>query len=230
MDSSFIEKNVALLRKLRMLNIEINNAVSSDLSGVRQLYLIKKDNLQKKKDGINLKIENVKKEIEVENRKINEFNDVIKSSEVITEDDLEVLKLKIKLSEKKISEYEGNLKEYDREIEGVDNSITSLSNLFRGYDDVSLNKNNESTVVIDLYKSINYIKEMLNNAVLCKYNQIVEDFEKNSYKYPVAAVVNGFCENCNIAVPLQTEIDVLKLRDYIMCEICGCFLVDVVKV
>ena len=229
MDSSFVEKNVLLLRKLRMLNIEINNTLSSDLSGIRQLYIMKKEKLLEEKEGIVLKSENVKKAIEAENRKIYEFNNLIKTNDSISEDDLEVLKLKIMLSEKKISGYEKDLIEYDKDIEGINNSILKLSNLFNVDDSDKFAENNENAVVVDLYKSVNYIKEMLNSGVLCKYNQIAENFEKNMYKYPVAAIVNGFCENCNIAVPLQSEIDVLKLKDYIMCEICGCFLVDVIK-
>ena len=47
--------------------------------------------------------------------------------------------------------------------------------------------------------------------------------------FPVGVIVDGFCENCNIKVCLQREIDILNMNKFVMCDMCGCFLVDVIK-
>ena len=225
----FIEKNIGTLRKLRLLNIEINNILCSDLSGIRQLYFVRKEKLQKGKDELVSEIGKLNADIENENSKISDYNRKLSSSSSASEDDVEILNLKIQLAKKKSSEYEMKLKNLNKELEGYDKNIDSLCSIFKKYDSDKLDEDKDNSVIVELYKSVNYMKELLNNDVLIKYNQISEDFEKNSFKYPVAAVVNGFCENCNILVPTQTEIDILKMDDFIMCETCGCFLVDVIK-
>ena len=48
-------------------------------------------------------------------------------------------------------------------------------------------------------------------------------------KFLACYIVDGFCENCNIKVCLQREIDILNMNKFVMCDMCGCFLVDVIK-
>lgn len=229
MKDDFVEMNIGGLRKLRLLNIEINKMLCSDLSGIKKLYFLKKDRLQKKKEGFIFQIDQIKADIDGERKKIDEFTRDLNNVSGGDEDAVEVLKLKIKLSEKKISEYESMLSVNKAELASCDKDIMNLNNLFKAYDNDNFYENKDNSVLVELFKSVNYVKSILNSDILAKYNVIFDNFEKNSYKYPVAAVVNGFCENCNIAVPLQTEIDIIRMGTFIMCETCGCFLVDVIK-
>ena len=52
------------------------------------------------------------------------------------------------------------------------------------------------------------------------------NFKAKKLRYVVANIVDGFCENCCIDVPLYQKDLILDKSEFVMCNTCGCFLVN----
>ena len=238
-----VKNNTEILKKIRLLNIEVNkliyNNIQSDES--ESGYMVSKRELENKRDLFNVDIKDIEQSIEEENKNIKELGDEIdnilknkKNSKNLNQEEiqekLDILDLKIKLSKKKEGEYKDKLKDLQKQVEDVCKELDFLEKTYNKEMGILSEKSKQQNEkYIELNKTINYTLDLLNNNIRSKYENIMYFIKKMWNGFPVGVIIDGFCENCNIKVCLQREIDILNMNKFVMCDMCGCFLVDVIK-
>ena len=242
MENPLIKNNVEILKKIRLLNIEISKLLYSNLeqNDTESDYLLNKTELENKKKVIDEDKKNIEASIDDEQNNINntskEIDDILSSNKKNnitseeTQEKLDILDLKIKLSKKRIDEYKKKVSDLENTKNDIDKELEFLNNTYnKELLKLSDKTRLENEKYIEINKTINYTLDLLNNNVRSKYENIMFFIKKMWNGFPVGVVKNGFCENCNIKVCLQKEVDILNMNNFVMCDMCGCFLVDVVK-
>ena len=242
MINPLVKNNIEILKKIRLLNIEVNKLIYTNLQDEGDSsYMLSKKELENKRDLLNVDIKDIEQSINEENNNIKEIGDEIDNllkskknvknidSEEIQEK-LDILDLKIKLSKKKTCEYQSKLDDLKNDLTNVCSELDFLEKTYNKEVGILSDKTKEqSEKYIELNKTINYTLDLLNNNIRSKYENIMYFIRKMWNGFPVGVIVDGFCENCNIKVCLQREIDILNMNKFVMCDMCGCFLVDVIK-
>lgn len=243
MINPLVKNNIEILKKIRLLNIEVNKLIYNNLQSDEDEsgYMLSKKELENKRDLLNVDIKDIEQSIEAENKNINnigqEIDDLLKSKKNVKNIDseeiqekLDILDLRIKLSKKKENEYKSQLDDLNAKFNDVCSELDFLEKTYNKEVAILSDKSKQqSEKFIELNKTINYTLDLLNNNIRSKYENIMYFIKKMWNGFPVGVIVDGFCENCNIKVCLQREIDILNMNKFVMCDMCGCFLVDVIK-
>lgn len=246
MTHEVVEKNLDILRKLRLLNLEINKLIYNDLSGVIEIYNIKKNVLIKNREDVlnsisvkSKEIENNELEIENFSKCLDEFKrtkkfdcleclkDIIENDKVEENDVIDILELKIKIAKRTIFFLNNEINEFNKELSKIDDEIVKLDAVFKSCEGIDAEEREEFKKKINgLYMSVNELKELLSKDIMEQYNELAVGLINGDCRFPVASIVENCCENCNIAIPLQKKLDIQKRNDFVKCENCGCFFVD----
>ena len=246
MTPEVVEKNLDILRKLRLLNLEINKLVYNDLSGVLEIYNMKRNVLVEEKEGVlssisykNAEIEKNQLNIEGFTKCLNEFKstknfdclkdfgDLFGDYKIEESDVFDILDLEIKIAKRNIFFLENEIKLLNNQISHIDEEIKKLDDIFRPYEEKDSGEREDFKKKINgLYTAVNELKELLSKDIMEQYNELSSGFIKGDLRFPVASIVDNCCENCNIEIPLQRKLDIRKKDDFIKCENCGCFFVD----
>jgi predicted nucleic acid-binding Zn-ribbon protein len=243
MINPLVKNNIEILKKIRLLNIEVNKLIYTNLQSDEDEsgYMLSKKELENKRDLLSVDIKDIEQSIEAENKNINdigqEIDDLLKSKKNVKNIDseeiqekLDILDLRIKLSKKKENEYKSQLDDLNAKFNDVCSELDFLEKTYNKEVAILSDKSKQqSEKFIELNKTINYTLDLLNNNIRSKYENIMYFIKKMWNGFPVGVIVDGFCENCNIKVCLQREIDILNMNKFVMCDMCGCFLVDVIK-
>lgn len=243
MINPLVKNNIEILKKIRLLNIEVNKLIYTNLQSEddESGYMLSKKELENKRDLLNVDIKDIEQSIEAENNNINEIGqeieDLLKSKKNVknidseeVQEKLDILDLRIKLSKKKENEYKDKLEDLKVKFNDVCSELDFLEKTYNKEVGILSDKSKQqSEKFIELNKTINYTLDLLNNNIRSKYENIMYFIKKMWNGFPVGVIVDGFCENCNIKVCLQREIDILNMNKFVMCDMCGCFLVDVIK-
>lgn len=243
MINPLVKNNIEILKKIRLLNIEVNKLIYTNLQSEddESGYMLSKKELENKRDLLNVDIKDIEQSIEAENNNIKEIGqeieDLLKSKKNVknidseeVQEKLDILDLRIKLSKKKENEYKDKLEDLKVKFNDVCSELDFLEKTYNKEVGILSDKSKQqSEKFIELNKTINYTLDLLNNNIRSKYENIMYFIKKMWNGFPVGVIVDGFCENCNIKVCLQREIDILNMNKFVMCDMCGCFLVDVIK-
>ena len=243
MINPLVKNNIEILKKIRLLNIEVNKLIYTNLESEDDDsgYMLSKKELENKRDLLNVDIKDIEQSIEAENSNIKEIGqeieDLLKSKKNVknidseeVQEKLDILDLRIKLSKKKENEYKDKLEDLKVKFNDVCSELDFLEKTYNKEVGILSDKSKQqSEKFIELNKTINYTLDLLNNNIRSKYENIMYFIKKMWNGFPVGVIVDGFCENCNIKVCLQREIDILNMNKFVMCDMCGCFLVDVIK-
>jgi len=243
MINPLVKNNIEILKKIRLLNIEVNKLIYTNLQSddAESGYMLSKKELENRRDLLNVDIKDIEQSIEAENNNIKnigqEIENLLKTRKNVknidseeVQEKLDILDLKIKLSKKKEDEYKKKLDDLKIKINDVCTELDFLEKTYNKEVGILSDKNKQqSEKFIELNKTINYTLDLLNNNIRSKYENIMYFIKKMWNGFPVGVIVDGFCENCNIKVCLQREIDILNMNKFVMCDMCGCFLVDVIK-
>jgi len=243
MINPLVKNNIEILKKIRLLNIEVNKLIYTNLQSEDDDsgYMLSKKELENKRDLLNVDIKDIEQSIEAENNNIKEIGqeieDLLKSKKNVknidseeVQEKLDILDLRIKLSKKKENEYKDKLEDLKVKFNDVCSELDFLEKTYNKEVGILSDKSKQqSEKFIELNKTINYTLDLLNNNIRSKYENIMYFIKKMWNGFPVGVIVDGFCENCNIKVCLQREIDILNMNKFVMCDMCGCFLVDVIK-
>jgi len=243
MINPLVKNNIEILKKIRLLNIEVNKLIYTNLQSEDDDsgYMLSKKELENKRNLLNVDIKDIEQSIEAENNNINdigqEIEDLLKSKKNVknidseeVQEKLDILDLRIKLSKKKENEYKDKLEDLKVKFNDVCSELDFLEKTYNKEVGILSDKSKQqSEKFIELNKTINYTLDLLNNNIRSKYENIMYFIKKMWNGFPVGVIVDGFCENCNIKVCLQREIDILNMNKFVMCDMCGCFLVDVIK-
>jgi len=243
MINPLVKNNIEILKKIRLLNIEVNKLIYTNLQSddAESGYMLSKKELENRRDLLNVDIKDIEQSIEAENNNIKnigqEIENLLKTRKNVknidseeVQEKLDILDLKIKLSKKKEDEYKKKLDDLKITINDVCTELDFLEKTYNKEVGILSDKNKQqSEKFIELNKTINYTLDLLNNNIRSKYENIMYFIKKMWNGFPVGVIVDGFCENCNIKVCLQREIDILNMNKFVMCDMCGCFLVDVIK-
>lgn len=226
MTNQVVSNNIDILKKIRLLNIEVNNLLYKCFSGSKDLFFVKKNGFIEDIEKLNVEISSLQEEIKLKEKEILAFDEQIKLvPDTDSSDKKEILELKKKICEKKISDNNKVCDLKNKELDDIQKAFDLFREKFKSYE--SDEETESSSKINELYKSISYLKDLLNNNVREKYDLICKSFDNTSYRYPIAILKEGFCENCNMQLPIQRKIDILEMKDFVMCELCGCFLIDV---
>lgn len=243
MINPLVKNNIEILKKIRLLNIEVNKLIYTNLQSDddESGYMLSKKELENKRDLLNVDIKDIEQSIEAENNNIKEIgqeiDNLLKSKKNVknidseeVQEKLDILDLRIKLSKKKEDEYKNKLEDLKVKCNEVCSELDFLEKTYNKEVGILSDKSKQqSEKFIELNKTINYTLDLLNNNIRSKYENIMYFIKKMWNGFPVGVIVDGFCENCNIKVCLQREIDILNMNKFVMCDMCGCFLVDVIK-
>lgn len=221
-----VEKNIEILKKIRLLNIEKDNLFYSDYSAWRNYHKYSIGELSAKKDKLNEEILEIKKGIKDDEKAIEDawldINPQLEEEQREELHDLRVENANIKLNEKKL-----NLELKNKEIEDIDKELANYEDMFTQYAKaLSIDEGEKNDKIIEICRSINYMKDLLNKEISVQYDLIEKNFREKNFRYVVANIVDGFCENCNINVPIYQKDLILGKSEFVMCDNCGCFLVD----
>ena len=218
MENPLIRNNVEILKKIRLLNIELSKLLYSNIeqNDTDSDYLQNKTELENRKKILTDDIKDLESSINAEEQEIEklskEIDDIlynktgdgegvkrnnINSEE--TQEKLDILDLKIKLSKKKIEEYKKSLTNNENGIKDICNELEFLNNTYNKEMLMLSDKTRlENEKYIEINKTINYTLDLLNNNVRSKYENIMFFIKKMWNGFPVGVVKDGFCENCNI--------------------------------
>ena len=226
-----VDKNIEILKKIRLLNIEKDNLLYLDYSAWKVYCKFSIDQYYEDKNKIIGEIEEIEKKIkEIKESIISVEASMNKNMSTSVKDidkSSELNDLRLKVLQKDLSDISLELEVKNDKLKDVEGEILNLENILTTNEKLSKDAENENNnKIIEICRSINYMKDLLNKEVVASYDLIERNFKAKKLRYVVANIVDGFCENCCIDVPLYQKDLILDKSEFVMCNTCGCFLVN----
>lgn len=232
---SNIKKDLEILKKIKICDDELfelnfdykknkkdNLEIFNRIQNIENLINQVDNNVLQLRSKISSKINDIeryKKELLSLKEDKNKTKDEKKTKEI--NEKIEIAELSIKVAEKEIGKIEDEKKNKEEE---KDELLKDKDNLLKF--DVVANITNIDKKISEINKNKKTFLNQLSNEILEEYKNIsYEDVQKKS----LSILVKGFCDNCNLQVTKQQELDMLEESSLVKCEYCGCIFVKIKK-
>ncbi len=226
-----MKEQLRLLERLQEIDSQIDS-YESELARVplevqeiaRNLVLLRREIAEA--EG---RLEAVQKDLRKKEAELNTEQEKIKRSErrllaIKNQKEHNALSREVKLGKKVVGEIEDAILEFMGEVESLTKSLERKRSDYQGFEERLLEKKAEAE---QIENSANTALTSLNSEKLNVSEAIERDFlkryttVKKARGNAVAELKNGSCTGCNISIPPQLNIRVLKQEEMVICPNCN---------
>jgi predicted nucleic acid-binding Zn-ribbon protein len=226
-----LKEQLLLLERLQEIDNQIDR-YESDLARVplevqeiaRNLVVIRRE-IAEARDRLQV----VEKDLRKKEQDLSIEQDKIKRSErrllnIKNQKEHNALSREVKLGKKVVGEIEETILEFMGEIETLNKSLERKQSDYEGFEKGLLDKkaeaqeieNQANSALTKLNSEKDRVAEAINGSFLKRYATV-----KKARGNAVAELNNGSCTGCNMALPPQLNIVVLKQEEMVICPNCN---------